>query len=109
MGNLHWAYLHNMLRDWGGPDARVVRLACQFRSPNTKGMTVTATGVVTAVRTEGDERLVDVEVWTHDDDGNKLGPGHGTVAVPAGAGAAGLATRGPATSATPCGARSGAR
>src|ERR1700744_5243056 len=48
MGNLQWSYLHNLIRDWLGDDGRIVRLNCQFRAPNTRGMTVTAHGTVTA-------------------------------------------------------------
>src|ERR1700732_981841 len=78
MGNLQWAYLHNVLREWI-PAARVVRLSCQFRSPNTKGMVVTAKGTVTAVRHVDDGREIDVDVWTEDQDGNKLAPGRATL------------------------------
>jgi acyl dehydratase len=80
MGNLQWAYLHNVLRAWV-PEARIVRLACQFRSPNTKGMVVTAKGTVTAVREVDGGREVDVDVWTEDAEGNRLAPGSATVLV----------------------------
>ena len=79
MGNLQWAYLHNVLRGWAGDNGRIVRLSCQFRAANTKGMTVTAHGTVTAVRETDSGREVDVDVWTEDQDGNKLAPGKATV------------------------------
>lgn len=79
MGNLQWAYLHNMIRDWLGGDGRIVRIGCQFRSPNTKGMTVTANGKVTAVDDVDGERVVTLDIWTQDQDGNKLAPGTATV------------------------------
>lgn len=78
MGNLQWSYLHNLLRQWIGEEGRILRLSCQFRAPNTKGMTVTARGRVTAVR----GREVDLEVWTESDDGAKLAPGTATVTLP---------------------------
>ncbi|MFE2433084.1 MaoC/PaaZ C-terminal domain-containing protein [Streptomyces sp. NPDC059373] len=78
MGNLQWAYLHNVLREWL-PDARIVRLSCQFRAANTKGMNVTATGAVTAVRDVDGGREVDVDVWTEDEEGNRLAPGKATL------------------------------
>jgi acyl dehydratase len=81
MGNLQWSYLHNMLRGWLGDDGDIRTLSCQFRAPNTKGMTVTARGVVSAVRAEGGSRTIDLEVWTEDADGNKLAPGVATVVV----------------------------
>ena len=80
MGNLQWAYLHNLLRNWMGDDGRIVNISCQFRSPNVKGQTVTAHGVVTAVRDEDGERFVDLDVWTEEQNGVKLAPGSATVA-----------------------------
>jgi acyl dehydratase len=81
MGNLQWSYLHNVIRGWLGPDDEIVALSCQFRGANTKDMTVTARGVVTAVRMEDGRRLADLEVWTEDQDGKKLAPGTATVAL----------------------------
>jgi len=82
MGNLQWSYLHNLVRSWMGETGRIVSLGCQFRSPNVKGQTVTVRGTVTAVRDEGGERWVDLEVWTEEQHGTKLAPGHATVAFP---------------------------
>ena len=74
MGNLQWAYLHNLVRDWLGEGGAIVSLKCQFRAANTKGMEVTARGVVTAVREDGGKRLADLDVWTEDSTGAKLAP-----------------------------------
>ena len=82
MGNLQWAYLHDLLRQWMGDDGRIVRLGCQFRSANVKGQTITAHGRVTAVRDEGNERIVDLDIWTEEQHGKKLAPGTATVALP---------------------------
>jgi acyl dehydratase len=79
MGNLQWAYLHNLVRDWLGGDGVIVSLSCQFRAPNTRGMTVTARGVVTAVREENGRRQADLEIWTEDGEGRKLAPGFAVV------------------------------
>jgi acyl dehydratase len=83
MGNLQWAYLHNLVRDWLGDDGAILSLKCQFRAANTKGMTVTARGVVTAVRAEGGQRFADLEIWTEDAAGSKLAPGSATVQLDA--------------------------
>lgn len=79
MGNLQLAYLHNLVRDWLGEAGEIVRLGCQFRAANTRGMTVTARGVVTAVREADGRRLADLEIWTADGEGGKLAPGTATV------------------------------
>jgi len=81
MGGVQWSFLHNLLRDWLGDQGRIVKAACQFRAPNVKGMTVTAKGVVTAKRTENGTQLIDLDVWTEDQNGNKMAPGSATVAL----------------------------
>ena len=37
MGNLQWAYLHNLLRDWLPAEGRIVELACRFRRASERG------------------------------------------------------------------------
>ena len=75
MGNLQWAYLHNMLRNWIGENGEILSIEVQFRSPNVKGQTVTAKGVVTAV--DGD--VISLDVWTEQQEGTKLAPGSAKV------------------------------
>jgi acyl dehydratase len=82
MGNLQWAYLHDLLRQWMGDDGRILSIGCQFRGANTKGQTVTAHGAVTDVRHDGDEVVVGLELWTEIQDGSRLAPGRATVALP---------------------------
>lgn len=84
MGNLQWSFLHSLLRQWMGDQGRIVRVTCQFRAPNLKGRIVHAGGRVTAVRREGSDVLVDLDVWTVDDQGTALAPGTATVVLPAG-------------------------
>jgi acyl dehydratase len=81
MGNLQWSYLHNVIRGWLGDEGRIRRVGCQFRAANTKGMTVTAHAVVTAIEDHGDGRTIELEVWTEDQDGNRLAPGTATVVL----------------------------
>lgn len=81
MGNLQWSYLHNLVRDWMGDDGHIVSLECQFRGANTKDMTVTAHGVVTAVEDAAGRRRVTLDIWTEDQDGNKLAPGTAVVEI----------------------------
>ena len=82
MGNLQWAYLHNVLESWLGDRGRVVALSCQFRAPNVRGQTVTAHGRVTAVEPRPDGEIrVELAVWTADQDGHRLAPGQATVII----------------------------
>lgn len=80
MGNLQWSYLHNLVRDWLAGYGYIVRMAVQFRGRNTKGMTVTANGVVTAVEQHPDGgHTATLEIWTEDQDGTALAPGTAVV------------------------------
>jgi acyl dehydratase len=79
MGNLLWAYLHILLREWMGLEARIIELKCEFRSPNVKGMRVSAHGVVREVDTDSAGSTVTIDVWTQDDHGKKLSPGTAVV------------------------------
>lgn len=83
MGNLQWAYLHNVLREWLGEEGRIARLSCQLRAPNTRGMVVTARGTVTARRNQDGIEYLDLDVWTEDQGGVKLAPGTATVVLEA--------------------------
>ena len=83
MGNLLWSYLHDLVRGWMGDDGRIVSMSCSFRAPNNRGMTIEARGTVTAVRDEGGETLVDLElsVVDHDAPDTVLVPATATVAL----------------------------
>lgn len=83
MGNLQWAWLHCLLRDWlEGSGGRIVAVSCQFRAPSLKDRLVKANGVVTAVRQGEQETHVDLDIWTEDEEGSRLAPGKATVAIP---------------------------
>ena len=84
MGNLQWSYLHALLRQWMGDEGRIIRLGCQFRAANTKGMIVTAHGKITAIREEDGETIVDLDIWTDNDSGKTMAPGTATVVLPSG-------------------------
>ncbi|WP_101524702.1 MaoC/PaaZ C-terminal domain-containing protein [Nocardioides houyundeii] len=82
MGNLQWAYLHNMLRDWLDGEGVIRSLSCQFRNPNLQGQVVSACGVVETVTPTGDGTAVTLRVWTEDQDGTVLAPGSAEVWIP---------------------------
>ena len=82
MGNLRFAYLHNMLRDWAGDEAVVKTVGCQFRAINQKNDMLTCVGKVTGKRVENGERLVDLEVDILNQGGQSTAPGQATVALP---------------------------
>jgi acyl dehydratase len=82
MGNLQVSYLHGLVREWMGEGGNIQKLAVQFRKPNTKGV-LTATGKITAVSPGEDRTVVDLEVWTENEAGDRLALGSATVIFPA--------------------------
>jgi acyl dehydratase len=92
MGNLQWAYLHNVLREWLGPEGRIEKLSCQFRAPNLKGQTVTARGRIESVRVQGERTVIELSVWTEDEDAKQLAPGSATVSLGSQTSASGVTT-----------------
>jgi len=81
MAPLILAYLHAMLRNWGGEDARVVKVAMELRRPFLRGRTLIASGKVSGTREEDGELLVDLEVWADDDQGTRLVGGTAVMAL----------------------------
>ncbi|MGE0881804.1 MAG: hypothetical protein AB7L13_23300 [Acidimicrobiia bacterium] len=84
MGNISTAYVHIMLRTWiGVEEGRIVKVGLSFRSPLLRYKDCTAHGLVKAIRPEGDEVFIDLDVWTQDQDGTKFAIGDATVAIAA--------------------------
>jgi acyl dehydratase len=81
MGNLQWAYLHNAVREWLGESGRILEMSCRFNAMNRRDRVVTAAGRVTEVTPTDDGLRVTLDVWTVDDQGNRLAPGSCTVLI----------------------------
>jgi len=82
-GPLNRGYVVNMLHAWAGPGS-LRALTVRFTAPVHDGDTVTAGGVVTAVRAEDGGRLADCDVWLVRGDGTRAVEGTATVTLPAG-------------------------
>ncbi|MSQ33249.1 MAG: hypothetical protein EXR60_02330 [Dehalococcoidia bacterium] len=83
MGNLRWAYIHNMLHDWVGESGDVVAVDLRYTGLNFKNDTLTARGKVTRKYVEKGEHLVDLEVGVDNQKGENTAPGQATVRLPA--------------------------
>ncbi len=66
---------------WLNERGRILRMQCRFRAVNNKGQQVTARGRVTSVERQTDGLVVELDVWTEDQDGNQLAPGNCTVLI----------------------------
>ena len=81
MGNLTFAWLYGMLRDWLGFDGRIVKVHCRFRGPSLKGDSVTCKGVVTDCYESDGLRMADLDVWTENQNGVRTTEGQATVVL----------------------------
>lgn len=82
MGNLRWAYLHNMLREWAGDEAEMKEMSVQYRAINQKHDTLTCTGKITEKKTENGENLVRLDINVMNQDGKGTTPGYAVIALP---------------------------
>ncbi len=82
MGNLRYAYLLNMLRDWAGDEVEIRELGVQFRAINQKNDVLTCVGTVTEKTVENGEHLVKIDTNVVNQDGSATCPGHAIVVLP---------------------------
>ena len=82
MGNLRFAYLLNMLRDWAGDEAEIRELGVQFRAINQKNDVLTCHGTVTEKTVEEGEHLVKLDLNVVNHEGQATCPGHAVVVLP---------------------------
>ena len=76
------AFLAQLLTNWITPEGSVKRLQASYRRPHFAGETVVCKGRVAAMRAEGEERLVECEIWTENAEGETTTTGSAVVALP---------------------------
>jgi acyl dehydratase len=81
-GMLSMGYLGEFLVRAGGSPAAVRKFRARFAKITWPGDSVTCHGSVTAVRDEGGVRLVDCDVWTETQTGERKVTGTATLALP---------------------------
>jgi acyl dehydratase len=82
MGNLRFAYLHNMLFDWIGEEGDIRKVGCQYRGLNMENDTLTAWGKVINKMVKDGEHLVELEIGVKNQSGQETAPGHAVVTLP---------------------------
>lgn len=80
-GPLGLGYMVNMLHAWAGPQC-IRRIVMRFPQVVLDGERVVAGGVVTAVRSEGEQRLADCDIWLREELRGTLLEGSATVCLP---------------------------
>lgn len=79
-GALKNAFLGQLVHDWMGPNGRIKKYGCSYRGMDYPNQDITCRGIVRRKYEEGGEKLVDLEIWTENPEGNKTTPGTATVA-----------------------------
>lgn len=78
-GALKNAFLGQLVHDWIGNNGRIKKYGCSYRGMDEPNQDILCKGVVKRKYEENGEKLVDVEVWTEQSNGNKTTPGYATV------------------------------
>ena len=81
-GALKSAWLGQLLGDWVGEGGTVRSFGCSYRGMDVPGDDLVCTGVVTKKHVEGDEHLVECDIWLANSQGEKSTPGTAVVVLP---------------------------
>ena len=80
-GMLSMGYLGEFLVQAGGTPESVKKFRARFAKLTWPGDVITCKGTVTAVRDEGGARLVDCDIWTENQDGERKVTGSATLTL----------------------------
>jgi len=78
-GALKNAFLGQLVHDWVGQNGMIKKYGCSYRGMDYPNEDITCKGIVRRKYEEGGEKLVDLEIWTEQANGNKTTPGTATV------------------------------
>jgi len=81
-GLLTSALMAKLLTDWITPEGTLRKIKATYRRSQLAGETVICKGKVTARRVEGDDHLVECEIWTENPEGQVMTPGTALVSLP---------------------------
>ena len=81
-GALKHAFLGQLVHDWAGDDGRIKKFGCQYRGMDEPNQAITCRGVVSKKYQEGEQNIVELDIWTENPQGHKTSPGTATVTLP---------------------------
>ena len=81
-GALKNAFLGQLLHDWVAPGGSVREFGCQYRGMDGPDQEIACKGVVTKKLVEGDDHIVELDIWTENPEGQKTTPGTARVVLP---------------------------
>jgi len=81
-GALKSGWLGQLLGDWVGLKGVVKKFGCSYRGMDVPGDTLTCKGKVTKKYTQGNEHLIELDIWIENGKGENTTPGTALVALP---------------------------
>jgi len=81
-GALKNAFLGHLLHDWVGEKGSIKKFGCSYRGMDEPNQDIVCKGVITKKRQEGDENIVELDIWTENPEGKKTSPGTAAVTLP---------------------------
>ncbi len=81
-GALKNAFLGQLLHNWVGAEGTIKKFGCSYRGMDEPVQDITCRGVISKKYQEGDQNLVELEIWTENPQGQKTTPGSAVVTLP---------------------------
>ena len=81
-GALKSAFLAQLITDWAGPTGRIIELSVTYRSIDFGGDNLICKGRVSKKIWEGQEQVVECEIWLENEDGIITTQGRAVVMLP---------------------------
>ena len=81
-GALKNAFLGQLLHDWIGNEGSIKKVGCSYRGMDFPDQDIQCKGIITRKYEENGEKLVDLEIWTENPQGQRTSPGVATVQLP---------------------------
>jgi len=78
-GRFKYAALGELVSNWLGHRGRIRKISCQYRGMDFPDRELTCGGKVIRKWEDGGRKLVDLQLWTENDEGKKTTPGQATV------------------------------
>jgi acyl dehydratase len=78
-GRFKYAALGELVSNWLGHGGRIRKISCEYRGMDFPDREITCGGKVLRKFEQSGKRLVDLQLWTENDEGKKTTPGQATV------------------------------
>lgn len=80
-GRFKYAMLGELVSNWLNHNGRIKSISCQYRGMDFPGQEITVKGIVEKKWEENGEKLVEVEVWTEQENSKPNTPGKAIVVL----------------------------